>query len=133
MELNKILSLNNNNKINKQCIEPHCSQEPLYNYIHVKYPIYCSMHKLDNMINVMMMNMCQYSECIVIANYNFKDQNKAMYCFAHKLDNMVNVRTNICQYFECVVAASFNFRITNNSNCTFWMYTYICFYIYHTI
>ena len=54
---------------NRICNFQGCYTQPIYNYKGIKKGIFCSVHKLDGMINVKD-RKCEYIECNKIPNFN---------------------------------------------------------------
>ena len=50
----------------KKCKFENCNKIPNYNFKDIKSPIYCNVHKLENMINVKD-NRCKTELCDIIA------------------------------------------------------------------
>src|SRR5579875_1099830 len=74
-----------------------------------KNAVYCSEHKLPNMINVKS-KKCQYPGCITRPSFNYEGQKNGIYCSEHKLPNMVDVVSKRCQYPGCKKCPSFNYE-----------------------
>ena len=70
---------------NRICNFQGCYTQPIYNYKGIKKGIFCSVHKLDGMINVKD-RKCEYIECNKIPNFNVKGEKKARFCLEHKTD-----------------------------------------------
>ena len=66
------------------CIEESCNKSPSFNYIGTKIPLYCSSHKLDDMIDIVH-KKCTYKNCIKYPCFNYKNQTKGLFCLLHKL------------------------------------------------
>ena len=75
----------------KKCSYPNCNTRACYNYNGYKFGLYCSKHKLVDMINIETPT-CKVDNCNIIALYNYKDKSNAIYCNTHKLENMINIR-----------------------------------------
>jgi hypothetical protein len=111
-----------NSKINKKkhriCLNKDCKTEACFNYknykdINIKKNIYCSKHKLTNMINVKD-KRCKFENCNKIPSYNFHSENKALYCVTHKLNNMINIKSKKCKYINCNIQPIYGYK--NNTN-----------------
>jgi hypothetical protein len=90
--------ININRKI---CKEPNCNISPSYNYINKCIPLYCNIHKKENMINIIS-DRCIYINCNKIPIYNYLGQNKGIYCNKHKLDNMKNIKIRLIKTFYII-------------------------------
>jgi hypothetical protein len=88
------------------CCYPGCSIQPYFNYPGKKFAIYCDIHKLDTMVNVLS-NKCL--ECGKIPSFGY-EKGKALYCGDHKKDNMRNLKNNTCEFEGCVRQPSFNYK-----------------------
>jgi hypothetical protein len=66
----------------------------------MKSGIYCSKHKLDNMINVKDYS-CLYPECDTIPKFNFEGETKAKFCSKHKEIGMIDVCHPRCKTPLC--------------------------------
>jgi hypothetical protein len=84
----------------KKCIEIDCNKRPNYNLSNETRGLYCSKHKLDNMINVTS-KRCIYINCSKQPIYNIPSESTGLYCLEHKLINMINIKNNKCQYNKC--------------------------------
>ena len=62
--------------------------------------MYCSIHKLDGMINVGQKN-CLYNGCKTQPAFNFEEETCGLYCSLHKLDGMIIVTHKTCKTFLC--------------------------------
>jgi len=77
----------------KKCNYPGCTTNPSFNYVNEMFPLYCSEHKLYQMININnKKNRCQYENCQTIACYNLTESKKGLFCDKHKSENMVDVK-----------------------------------------
>ncbi len=65
-----------------------------------KFGLYCSKHKLENMIDVIH-KKCNFNGCFKIPLYNVPDIKKGIYCSKHKLENMVDVINKRCKKNNC--------------------------------
>jgi len=72
------------------CIYPNCKTIPIYNVEGETKALYCSIHKLDGMVDVKNKS-CIHPNCKTIPIYNVEGETKALYCSIHKLDGMVDV------------------------------------------
>jgi hypothetical protein len=89
----------------KKCIESTCNKRPTFNFEGQLQAIYCSTHKLENMVDVANKKCIK---CNKIPRYNIEGQ-QPLYCFEHKLNDMINVVSSICIELNCKTRPSFNF------------------------
>jgi hypothetical protein len=82
------------------CIHDGCRKQPTYNVEGETKALYCSVHKKDNMVNVIS-KTCIYDGCRKQPTYNVEGKTKALYCSVHKKDNMVNVKDKTCKNNWC--------------------------------
>lgn len=92
----------------KTCEFEGCYTIPIYNYKTEIKPIFCSIHKKENMVNVKD-KKCLFEGCDKIPNYNCKGEKKGIYCFTHK-KNMDDVISIWCGYKDCRIRASYNYQ-----------------------
>ncbi len=91
------------------CIEEGCKTAPNYNYEGETKRLYCALHKLNNMVNVVS-KPCIYEGCKKQPAFNYEDQTKGLYCTMHKLDNMINVKDKTCIEKGCKKIPSYNYE-----------------------
>ena len=88
----------------KTCIHPECKILPSYNKEDETKALYCSIHKLDGMVNICEKRKCTHEEngsiCKKRASFNKEGEKKALYCSIHKLEGMVNVISKRCIHEE---------------------------------
>lgn len=89
------------------CIHTNCNVNPIYNKLGEKKALYCSNHRLEEMVNVITQT-CIHSGCNVIPIYNIAGEKKALYCSAHKLEKMVDVKNKMCIHQICNTRATYN-------------------------
>jgi hypothetical protein len=89
------------------CLDSNCKKQPAYNFIGLKQ-LYCSEHKLENMINVNS-KTCIYSTCNKIPCFNYENTIIGIYCSEHKLENMINVKSNKCIEDGCNLQPNYNY------------------------
>ena len=82
------------------CIYTQCKKHPSFNKEGESKALYCSSHKLENMINVIS-KTCIYTQCKKQPHFNKEGESKALYCSSHKLENMVDVISKTCIHPEC--------------------------------
>ncbi len=87
------------------CCYPGCTSQPNFNIPGGK-AIYCSKHKLSDMVNVMYTPCC-YSNCVSQASYNILGQ-PARYCAKHKTKDMISLKKRICEFYGCTLSAIFD-------------------------
>ena len=106
MELNNFITLHLdlvNLKINKkksrECLNKNCKIESCFNYknfkeINIRKFIYCSKHKLQNMINI------KDKKCIgckiKCPIFNYEDKKIRLYCGDCKLTDMIDIKSKKC-------------------------------------
>ena len=91
------------------CKFPDCKITPSFNYKNEKKPLYCTEHKLDNMINLKN-KTCIHKGCNIQPSFNYKNEKKPLYCTEHKLDNMINLKNKTCIHKGCNIQPSFNYK-----------------------
>jgi hypothetical protein len=72
----------------KKCNHEGCTNRPNYNFKDQSQKLYCSKHKLPEMIDVRN-KRCIHNGCYTQPSFNFKDQTQRLYCSKHKLPEMV--------------------------------------------
>ena len=81
----------------KTCIHPNCDTIAIFNVVGNKTPLYCSLHKDDNMINISKINaLCKHETCNKEALYNIKGSKNGVFCSDHKSFDMIDIRHNRC-------------------------------------
>ncbi len=70
--------------------------------------LYCSQHKLDDMIDVIS-RRCLHPNCYIQPSFNYEGETKSLYCFQHKIDNMIDVKNIRCLNLNCYTRPSFNY------------------------
>jgi hypothetical protein len=95
----------------KECLYEGCNKVPNYGY---KDGIkeYCSIHKLENMIQLF--QQCIIDDCNNRARYNEQGKKGAKYCSEHKLSNMSDNTKKICIEENCNNEAHYNIKNNNN-------------------
>jgi hypothetical protein len=101
------------NKTYQQCININCNINASFNYsyyktLNVKRLLYCTNHKLINMINIRSKN-CIIIDCNIRASFNLNTEKIGIYCKLHKLDNMIDVRSIKCFFKSCKIQPTYNF------------------------
>jgi hypothetical protein len=87
------------------CNEDGCKKIAFYNLPLKKKGLYCTIHKKENMINVI--KRCIETGCNISASFN-KEGSKAIYCLKHKKIGMINVNQTLCLIQECKLRATYN-------------------------
>ena len=95
--------------VSQLCQYDGCKIRPFYNYEGEAKAIFCSTHKLKNMVNVKD-KTCQHEGCNIIPNYNYKGQSKAIFCSTHKLENMVDIKNKTCEHEGCNIIPTYNYE-----------------------
>ena len=72
------------------CIKEVCETRASFNLSNLSESLYCSKHKLKDMINILA-NNCKFEGCITQPSYNFAGKTKPLYCVKHKQDNMIDL------------------------------------------
>lgn len=104
------------NLISKKCIYPSCNLIASFGDITIsRNPTHCSIHKLENMIDVN--HCCGVKDCYNKAKYgNYKKV--AIRCEEHKEDHMLISRPEkkviICSIDSCRKEAKYNFKTEDN-------------------
>jgi len=91
------------------CIHENCKTIPSFNYVNETKRLYCSKHKLDNMINIKN-KKCIHENCKTQPTFNYVNENKGLYCSKHKLDNMVNIISKTCIHENCNTQPTYNYE-----------------------
>jgi len=98
------------NKKNRICIYFQCNKRANFNYINKKQLLYCSIHRLEDMIDI------AHKKCITCnikqPIFNYKDKFKALYCNDCKLDNMIDIKNKKCIICKSKIP---NFNYKNES------------------
>jgi hypothetical protein len=95
--------------VSRLCQEDNCKNFPNYNYEGNTNALYCSKHKMENMIDIKH-KKCINFECEKLPSYNYEGEIKAIYCLEHKKELMVNVKDKKCQHIGCKTQPTFNFQ-----------------------
>ena len=109
-----ILDLKYSKFINKKyriCIYNGCFKQASVNYLNKSKALYCSTHKLDNMVDI------KSKKCIKCnikrPSFNYKNEKKALYCSDCKLNDMFDIKNKKC--IKCNNKRS-NFNYKNEKN-----------------
>src|SRR3989344_4196037 len=87
-------------KILSKCLHEECNKRPTFNLPTETKGLYCSEHKLENMIDVIH-KRCAHEGCNKRPNFNLPTEIRGLYCFKHKLENMVCVIVKRCVHEGC--------------------------------
>ena len=91
------------------CIEDNCNTGASFNFADRKVPIYCTTHKMPDMVDIRYGN-CNEPGCYKYASYNFVGKTKRLYCPLHKKADMVYIKKHfLCIEPNCKTHASCNF------------------------
>ena len=93
----------------RTCIFENCKTQPLLSIEGETKPLYCSIHKKENMVDVKH-KTCLFEGCKTIPIFNFEGEKIALYCYIHKKENMVNVKNKICKAVNCKTVANRNYK-----------------------
>src|SRR5690606_3784469 len=83
-----------------------------------KKPIYCSKHKLQDMICVVRATKCSHEYCNTYASYGYDDQyRRRTHCSVHKTDGMVHLSKSPvkCKYRPIVHIDGLPTHCSNNA------------------
>ena len=95
--------------VHKRCIGPDCKTRPSCNYEGETKPLYCNIHKKDNMIDIVH-KRCIGPDCKTRPSCNYEGETKPLYCNIHKKDNMINIVSKRCQLDGCPVLANRKYK-----------------------
>jgi uncharacterized protein YajQ (UPF0234 family) len=108
-----LVNLKINKKESRQCLNKDCKKEACFNYknytsINIRKCIYCSKHKLENMVNIKNKKCikCNIKQPV----FNYKNEKNALYCRNCRLENMINIKSKKC--INCNIKRS-NFNYEN--------------------
>jgi hypothetical protein len=90
-----------------KCIYPECKTRPAYNKEGDTKGLYCSVHKLEGMVDVKH-KTCIHEGCKTQPAYNKEGDTKGLYCNEHKLEGMVNVKSKTCIHPGCKTIPNYN-------------------------
>ena len=82
------------------CKETNCKTLPTYNVEGETKALFCSKHKLENMVDIKH-KPCIHLNCKTRPTYNVEGETKALFCSKHKSENMVNVKDKACKTHLC--------------------------------
>jgi hypothetical protein len=87
---------------NKKCNYDDCCKNKFYNFENEKTALFCSEHKLDNMVNVKNIIYCIYPDCKTRPIFNYNGEIKGIYCLNHKKNDMIDVVNKKCKAGFCL-------------------------------
>jgi len=98
-----VANLNNLCKINTIKPDTICNTRALFNVKGEKIALYCQVHAIKGMVNVLDKRKCEYKEeeCDSRPMFNFEGSKKGMYCAIHKKDGMINIFAKRCKSVWC--------------------------------
>jgi len=77
------------------CVHKGYKTIPTFNVEGETRGLYCSVHKLENMIDVKN-KTCNHKGCKIRPNFNVEGETRGLYCSVHKLEGMINVKDKKC-------------------------------------
>lgn len=89
------------------CIYTDCKIHASYSYESHSKPIYCSIHKIENML--CKNRTCEFEDCKIQPCFNFEGETKSKFCFNHKEINMINIKRKKCVEANCNIIPTFNY------------------------
>lgn len=92
-----------------KCKFENCNKYPTYNFEGEKKRLYCSLHKLQGMIDVKTKN-CENYLCSSLPSFNYPNEQKYRFCSKHKLDGMVDIKSKKCEFVGCKTVPIFNYE-----------------------
>jgi uncharacterized protein YajQ (UPF0234 family) len=94
-----LVNLKINKKKCRECLNKNCKTEATYNYknfkeINIRKFIYCSKHKLENMIDIKSKKCinCNIKQPV----FNYDGEKNAIYCGDCKLHNTIDIKSKKC-------------------------------------
>ena len=96
-------------KYKKICISIDCKIRSNYNYENETIGLYCSSHKLENMVDIKT-KRCIELDCKIQPSYNYEGEMHKLYCATHKKSDMVNINGKKCIEENCKITPNYNFR-----------------------
>ena len=93
----------------KYCSFENCKIIPSFNYENEKTTLFCSKHKLKNMVDVKH-KTCIFENCKKRPHFNCENEKTALFCSKHKLENMVDVKHKTCIFENCKTIPNFNYE-----------------------
>jgi len=102
------------NKKPRSCLFNNCNKRATFNIEGTKKGLYCSSHKLENMINVVS-KTCVFEGCKTRPTFNIEGEKNAIYCSSHKLPNMIDIVSKTCVFEGCKKQPAFNIEGEKNA------------------
>ena len=100
--------------VSRLCQHPGCQIQPNYNYSNETKPLFCSPHKLENMVNIIS-KRCEHPGCQKQPNYNYFSETKPIFCSSHKLENMIDIKNKRCEHDGCQKRPNYNYANESTS------------------
>jgi hypothetical protein len=100
--------------VSRLCQHPGCQKQPNYNYPGETTALFCSSHKLENMVDIKH-KRCNHDGCQKIPIYNYLGESKARFCSSHKLENMVDIKHKRCEHDGCQKIPIYNYEGESNA------------------
>ncbi len=94
---------------NIKCMIDNCEVYPSYNFPGEKVRLYCKIHALEGMIDVVN-KVCIEDGCTKLASYNYEGQKVRLYCSNHRKENMMNIKNKKCIEEGCLKTPSYNYE-----------------------
>lgn len=88
----------------KKCRQENCEKRPSY-AIKNNPPIYCNLHKKENMI-VVTTRKCLEENCEKQSSFNLPNTKGGIYCNEHKKENMIDVENKLILGFHTTISPS---------------------------
>jgi len=93
--------------VSQLCRNGNCKIQPHFNFEGEIKGLYCSIHKLDGMVDVVH-KTCIHLNCKTRPQFNVEGEIKGLYCSIHKLDGMDDVTHKTCIHLNCKTRPNFN-------------------------
>jgi hypothetical protein len=93
--------------VSSLCKNGNCNIRPCYNIEGKSKGLYCALHKLDGMTNVIN-KKCIHPNCNKNPVYNVEGETKGLYCLLHKLDDMIDIINKKCIHNNCKKQPNYN-------------------------
>ena len=91
-----------------------CTKNASFNYEGETKGLYCSQHKLENMLDVKS-KRCNLEGCNKQPIFNYEGETKGLYCNTHKLPNMIDIKNKRCNH--CNTIAYYGYPNQGKSHC----------------
>jgi len=101
IDINNLNSLCKINEINPSI--PCCITRANFNTKGEKNALYCQLHAIEGMVNVLDKRKCEYEdyECDSRPCFNIEGMKKGKYCAIHKKEGMINIFAKRCKSEWC--------------------------------